>query len=143
MKYLLTAFLLISPALRLFAAPFTGGLYEGKWRSPDGFQYRFVLDIDVSGRSVEGYFGWTLEKIPTGNSGYSDFQIGMSAVEFISGSVAGSKMNFTGIHRDDPFNVIALDSYQITFTEDYSSFTGKSGVPGAWTGSLEGRIAQL
>lgn len=125
-------------------AQHVGGLWQGKWSSPEGYVFDFVMQIDeFADGSIEGFFTWTFVAAPPNDWYYKNKQ-GLQAIEYVSGKIPeNGKINVEGYKKDDPNAIIALDSYQLNFNESFSSFTGTSGHHGTWDGKLEGVRAKL
>lgn len=116
-----------------------GGLWQGKWTSPDGFVFDFVLHIDeFPNGDMEGYLIWKFISAPEGDWYYTGKQ-DMEATEFVKGKIPEKgKLDFEGYKKDDPNLIIALDKYKLVFDETFNSFTGITGNHGSWAAKIEG-----
>lgn len=138
MKSLLT-FLLAGVAGLSVKAQTVGGLWQGKWSSPEGYVFDFVLHLDeFTDGNVSGFLNWTFVQAPEDDRYYKNRQ-GQEATEYVEGKILQKgSVQFEGVRKDDPLTIISLDRYRLTFDEAFSRFTGSTGHHGAWTGKIEG-----
>lgn len=116
-----------------------GGLWQGKWWSPQGHVFDFVLHLDeFPDGTVSGHLNWTLVQAPQ-EDGYYQNRQGQEATEYIEGNIPEKgRVYFEGMGKNDPLLIISLDKYNLTFDEAYTRFTGTTGHHGSWTGKMEG-----
>ena len=120
-------------------AQHVGGLWQGKWSSPEGYVFDFVLHLDeFTDGSVSGFLSWTFVQAPE-NDGYYKNRQGQEAIEYVEGKIEQKgSVRFEGVRKDDPLLIISLDKYRLTFDEAFTHFTGNTGHHGSWTGKIEG-----
>lgn len=116
-----------------------GGLWQGRWSSPEGYVFDFVLHLDeFADGTITGYLSWKFVQAPD-NDGYYQHREGQEAIEFVEGkSPEKGNVYFEGVRKDDPLEIISLDKYKLLFDETFNRFTGTTGHHGAWTGKIEG-----
>lgn len=116
-----------------------GGLWQGKWSSPEGYVFDFVLHLDeFTDGTVSGFLHWTFAEAPAHDWYYANRQ-GQEATEYVEGKIKQKgTVHFEGVRKDDPLLIISLDKYELRFDEDYTRFTGNTGHHGSWTGKIEG-----
>jgi hypothetical protein len=137
MKRLIFAFL-FSCFLPHVCAQNASGLWQGQWTSPEGYIFNFVMDIDQhADNSIEGFINWQFVAAPENNLYYEDKK-GKEAVEYIRGTISGNQVSVQGYESDDPYLIISLDKYQLTFDEGFSSFKGITRNHGTWNGRMDG-----
>jgi len=107
------------------------GVWKGTWR--DG---RDFFDCEVTfepgpDNNIKGFIRWTLRQ-----TSHRQFisKIGLSATEYIRGTYDPSQrlLIFEGYKEDDPHNVIDLDQYRLSLSEDGSEIQGKTSARGMW-----------
>jgi uncharacterized protein (TIGR03067 family) len=91
--------------------PELSGKYIGTWTGSDYIYEGELFIATTSDMKVTGKILWTLLRSPNMN----DTRIGKSGVEYISGGYDPNNTVyvFDGIRKDDPNNVIGLDSYRL------------------------------
>jgi hypothetical protein len=100
------------------------GNWSGDLAYPSGSTYSAKVDLteDTNGE-IRGKVVWTLLK--TRNPEKSG-KIGLSATEFVNGTFdkATRIILFNGYNKDDPYNLIILDKYRMTLTENGMQMNG-------------------
>lgn len=118
------------------------GLVNGKWKgtweseNSPGYLFSYVMTVNLDEKyELKGQIEWKLLKAPDNR------KIGETAIEHIEGK--GDEMtrllDFKGVRKDDPVNIISLDSYKIPIGEFQTEFTGKTSSRGSWKGVLTGK----
>lgn len=113
------------------------GLWQGQWESPEGYIFAFVMHIDqFPDNSLEGYINWQFKQAPAGDWYYKNKK-DLEATEFVKGKLKnGFAVEVTGYKKDDPHEIISLDSYKFMFDETYGSFSGITGNHGSWKAKI-------
>jgi hypothetical protein len=101
------------------------GRWTGDWMSSSAFYTADVSLTDNGSGKVQGQIVWTLKR--TKNSQKID-KVGFTAVEYVQGSFNPTTrmLVIRGYRKDDPYNLVILDNYQLTLAEDNSRLGGKS-----------------
>jgi hypothetical protein len=110
------------PPLAVGAGAFQG-TWQGTW-SGEGFTYNNVTTLTWGvGSTIQGQIVWTLRSVPEGSK-YDVYRakIGQSATEFVKGTVD----EFTGYTKNDPQDVIGLDSYRLRVSRDKNTLSGST-----------------
>ena len=139
MKRLLLLFVLSAGPCLLSQAQTVGGLWQGKWSSPEGFVFEFVMHIDeFADGHLTGFINWRFVAAPEDNFYYKNRE-GQEAVEYIEGKgPEPGEVDFEGVRKDDPLFIISLDQYHLRFNETFDAFTGSTGHHGTGLGKMEG-----
>jgi len=101
------------------------GRWKGEWTSPNGNLY--VADVNINDEKANNFTGqivYTLKQ--TGTHGKD--KIGATAIEHIEGTFNPTSrlLQAKGVREDDPKNIIVLDKYQLTLSEDNQTLSGSS-----------------
>lgn len=117
----------------IFAEP-----WEGTWENPIGYVFAFSMKLNPStNNKFDGSINWTLKKSPEASE---QSKIGLTAIEFIEGNY-NSETNtaiFSGTREQDPYGIIGLDKYEISFSKGTQLLSGKTRNHGDWKGKIEG-----
>lgn len=109
------------------------GSWEGIWMSPFSrdWEYSITLQLEISDGQVTGTNLWKLVKYPEGGKDYGS---GKTATEFLSGTYNAELrvVELEGTSKEDPDEIISLDAYKFTRSEDGSSLSGNSKSNGDW-----------
>lgn len=140
MRFLMICLALVAGLL--FAAPasaqgFPPGPWVGVWVNGDQtYEYGAELDFTVenSGR-VDGQITWTL----TGAPAEMQHNIGKQAVEYVEGALDLSTGSLTlqGTRRDDPHEIIGIDTYRLAVSPNGQYITGLTADNGTWRGRID------
>jgi hypothetical protein len=107
------------------------GIWEALWVSPNSlrWEYSTVLSVVISQGLAYGSNTWTVIQSP------HDSWAGKSATEYLEGTYNYTTrlLELRGTSKDDPENIITLDAYQLTLSEDGMSLSGKSSCGGSWS----------
>jgi hypothetical protein len=101
-----------------------GGSWSGDWNSKTTY-FTATADFTESGGKVSGQIVWTIRR--TTNPKKID-KIGTSAVEYVQGTFnpVTRMLSLKGYRKDDPNNIVILDRYNLSLTEDNQTLSGKS-----------------
>jgi hypothetical protein len=139
MRFLMLCLALVAGLL--FATPssaqgFPPGPWEGTWKS-DGYEYRAELDFTLqnSGR-VDGQIRWTLLVSPRAEE---QNRIGLQATEYVEGAfdIAVGSLTLQGTRRDDPHEIIGLDTYRLAVSPNGQYMAGLTADNGTWHGRID------
>lgn len=111
------------------------GHWHGTWYG-DGYVY--IAELELASKvpgTVEGKIRWTLE---SAGREADEAKVGKSAVEHVRGTyTAGSgKVEFTGFAKDDPDQIIGLDSYRVEVGDFGDILYGETSAHGTWSGRI-------
>ena len=113
-------------------------LWAGTWTSPEGFVY----DADVQAKldptgAVEARITWALNKSPASRPEYND-KIGLKGIEFAWGTYDPQTrtLYLEGYRRDDPHQILGLEKYRLTLSDNYKTITGITWNHGTWDAVL-------
>lgn len=100
------------------------GNWSGDWNSKSAYYMATVTLEETNGR-INGRIVWTLKR--TSNSQKIN-KIGASAVEYVQGTYNSQTrmLNLRGIRKDDPNNIVILDRYNLSLSDDNQTLMGKS-----------------
>ena len=108
--------------------------WAGTWSSQGGFIYDAEMQatLQPSG-AVAGRIHWTLKTAPDTRSDYAD-KVGKSGVEYVWGNYDPQyrHLYMEGYRRDDPHQILGLDKYRLTLSEDYDEIKGATWNHGTW-----------
>ncbi len=125
------------------AAQGVGGLWQGKWLSPDGFMFEFYLHLDhFPDGKVKGYFIWKFKEAPEGHWYYSG-KTDQEAIEYVKGNFSEHQLRISGHDKDDPHWIISLDDYEMELSEDGNTLKGRTNNNGTWRGYIEAKRTGL
>lgn len=114
------------------------GPWWGAWTNSAGdYEYRAELSISVQpdGRA-SGKIVWTLVRSPRPQE---QAKLGLQGVEYVEGTydMETRAVNLAGRRRDDPHNIIGLDSYRFTISKDGRQVSGATYDHGTWGGRID------
>ncbi len=113
--------------------------WRGTWESPAGFVYEAEvrLRLDDSG-AVEGRIDWTLKKAPPDRKDYQG-KAGQKGVEYVWGvyDPKARSLEMEGYRRDDPREILGLDRYRLTLSEDFGDIEGFTWNHGTWKAAFK------
>ncbi|MDP3158806.1 MAG: hypothetical protein Q8N31_02220 [Reyranella sp.] len=112
------------------------GMWQGQWVSAAGYLYTTTLTLAaLPDGSVEGHFAWVLKRSPRADE---QAKLGMGATEFTTGRAdfAARTVSLNGTNKDDPNNVIGLDRYRLTVSDDGRVIGGITWNNGNWQGQI-------
>lgn len=132
--------LLIATALLLSSNLVTGqsedvaGIWIGEWSNHEGFYFTFSLNLEEQASGLfTGAFIWRLEKSPRS---FEQPKLGTTAVEYVRGTynTANRKLTLQGFRKDDPHQIIGIDRYELTLSENAELLAGATKDHGTWKG---------
>ena len=108
--------------------------WQGQWTSPTGFLYlaEVALEIRPDG-TAEAAITWTLAASPR----ESELQkLGMKGIEYVRGRFdrASGVLALEGYRKEDPGQVIGLDTYRLVLAENSRALGGITSNHGDWLG---------
>lgn len=126
-----------APTAAAVVAPNIAGIWQGEWtnKGVDGEAYTFVMDLYVgAGNTINGSIIWTLKSV---SSTDYDAKLNLSGTEYVSGiyDPATRTASLQGQSEDDPHEIVTLDTYRITLSDDGTAFQGESAFNN-WRGTL-------
>lgn len=100
------------------------GNWSGDWNSKSAYFTATAAFEETDGK-VSGRIVWTLKR--TANQKKVN-KIGATAVEYVQGTYnAQTRMlNLRGIRKEDPNNIVILDRYNLSLSDDNQTLMGKS-----------------
>jgi len=110
------------------------GAWEGKWTNPSGDLFTCEITFNVSqSNNISGNIIWTLVKSRNANS-----KSGLTGTEYIIGTYDPKirLATFDGYKKEDPHNVIGLDEYRLSLSNDGHRLEGVSKNGGDWQGEI-------
>jgi hypothetical protein len=118
-------------------------VWSGAWKSPDGFVYDAEMHVRLdSTGAADGRIDWTLKKIGENRPDYVG-KAGQTGIEYVWGfyDPRSRMLHMQGYRRHDPKQILGLDTYRLTLSENYTEIKGATRERGAWraTFSLEPR----
>lgn len=111
--------------------------WTGRWVG-GGFVFKARLFLRVSrDDQAEGHIVWTVVSAPQHSTEYRK-KIGFKGTEHIRGHYdpATNLLSIKGVRKDDPDNVIGLDTYRLVLTRDHDMLVGVSSHRGKWDASI-------
>ena len=101
------------------------GRWKGEWTSPNGDLY--LADINLNDKGLNNFSGQIVYTVKQTASRNKD-KIEMTAIEHIEGTFnpATRLLQVKGVRKVDPSNIIILDEYQLSLSEDNQVLDGKS-----------------
>jgi hypothetical protein len=115
-----------------------GKKWTGTWVASGGYVYDAEIHsrLNPSG-TVEGRILWTLKKAPPERTDYAG-KIGKKGVEYVWGTYDPQSRNLDmeGYRRDDPDQILGLDKYRLTLTENYKEMKGATWHHGTWNAAF-------
>ncbi len=101
------------------------GRWKGEWSSPNGNLYQADVNLnDEEVNKLSGQIVYTLKESKT----RAKDKIGSMAIEHVEGTFDPMTrlLQVRGVKKDDPQNIIILDKYQLTLSEDNQTLIGNS-----------------
>lgn len=112
------------------------GVWKGEWTSEKGGLSSAVATLNDDGANqISGFIVWTLRRSINPNK---KDRTGMKAVEYVQGTYdpLTRVVSVTGYRKKDPNDLIVLDSYRLTLSEDNNRLQGATRNQGRWSGRL-------
>lgn len=111
--------------------------WRGVWHNAAGdFEYEAVMSLTTAadGR-VAGQIHWTLVRSPRSQE---QARVGMEAIEYVEGAynTETRALFLEGMRKDDPANIIGLDSYRLVLSADGRQLAGATNNNGTWGGTI-------
>jgi hypothetical protein len=105
-----------------------GGIWNGDWNSMGKTATNFsaVMDITDDGNGkINGKIIWILRAT---NNPKKIGKTGLSATEYVQGTFDQTThlLSLKGYRKDDPYDLVILDKYQLSLAADNSTMNGKS-----------------
>ncbi len=103
------------------------GNWSGDWNSTGKTSTYFTAEVELAetaGR-VSGQIVWTLQRT---NNPKKVNKTGTSATEYVTGTFdpATRRVFLEGVRKNDPYDIVILDRYNLILTENNLSLNGKS-----------------
>lgn len=110
------------------------GKWYGKWSHNNGDAFDCEMTLSVSGdNAISGSITWFLKKTlrPELQS-----KIGLSAIEYVRGNYDPniSVVSFEGYNKHDPNQIISLDKYKLSISNNNTKLNGETYAYGDWGG---------
>lgn len=118
------------------------GKWTGQWTSEKGgLSDAEVILNDDGANQISGFITWTLQKSVNPNK---KDKTGMKAIEYVQGTYdpLTRVISVTGYKKKDPNDLIVLDSYKLTLSEDNNELRGSTRNQGKWSGKLNLKRAE-
>ena len=112
------------------------GKWTGQWTSEKGGISDAEVTLNDDGANqISGFIEWTLRKSVNPNK---KDKTGMKAIEYVQGTYdpLTRVISVTGYRKKDPNDLIVLDSYKLTLSEDNNTLRGSTRNQGKWSGRL-------
>lgn len=112
------------------------GKWTGQWTSEKGGLSDAEVTLNDDGANqISGFIEWTLRKSVNPNK---KDKTGMKAIEYVQGTYdpLTRVISVTGYKKKDPNDLIVLDSYKLTLSEDNNILRGSTRNQGKWSGKL-------
>lgn len=112
------------------------GVWQGEWTSEKGGLSEAKMTLNDDGANqISGFIVWTLRRSANPNK---KEKVGMKAIEYVQGNYDSITrvISVTGYEKKDPNDLIVLDSYKITLSEDNNKLRGSTRNQGKWSGNL-------
>jgi hypothetical protein len=120
------------------------GRWSGEWSTQKGYLFTCSMDLQLSDQTVvTGKIDWVFKLSPRIEEQHL---IGRSATEFVRGSFdpRTRALMFQGYDKQDPYEVIGLDSYHLALSDDAREIRGKTLTNNAnWEGVFVVRRLEL
>lgn len=110
------------------------GKWTGQWTSEKGGLSDAEVTLNDDGANqISGFIEWTLRKSVNPNK---KDKAGMKAIEYVQGTYdpLTRVISVTGYKKKDPNDLIVLDSYKLTLSEDNNELRGSTRNQGKWSG---------
>jgi hypothetical protein len=123
-----------NPANALFKP---SGVWIGAWSSEKGgFSEAEMTLNDEGANQISGFIVWTLRRSVNPNKSE---KVGMKAVEYVQGTYdpLTRVISVTGYEKKDPNDLIVLDSYKLSLSENNNKLRGSTRNQGKWSGTLK------
>ncbi len=100
------------------------GIWMGDWNSKSA-DYTANVTFEEKNGKVDGRIVWTLTHTKNQKKSY---KIGATAVEYVQGTYDSQTriLNLRGIRKDDPNDIVILDRYKLSLSDDNQTIIGKS-----------------
>ena len=100
------------------------GDWSGDWNTQNSY-FTATANFDEKNGNVSGRIIWTLKRTTKPEK---IEKIGTSAVEYVEGKFdAETKLlSLRGVRKEDPNNLVILDKYTLSLSEDNKTLIGKS-----------------
>ncbi len=100
------------------------GNWTGDWTS-NSANFTAAANFAESGGKVSGQIIWTLRRTSKPDKAY---KVGLSATEFVQGTFDPTTrmVKMRGFRKDDPNNIVILDSYSLSLAENGQMMSGKT-----------------
>ena len=118
------------------------GEWTGQWTSEKGGLSDAEVTLNDDGANqISGFIEWTLLKSVNPNK---KDKTGMKAIEYVQGTYdpLTRVISVTGYKKKDPNDLIVLDSYKLTLSEDNNFLRGSTRNQGKWSGKLNLKRAE-
>ena len=115
-----------------------GKKWTGTWVASGGYVYDAEIHASLNpAGTVEGRIHWTLKQAPPERTDYAG-KIGKTGVEYVWGTYDPQSRNLDmeGYRRDDPDQILGLDKYRLTLTENYKEMKGATWHHGTWNAAF-------
>jgi len=101
------------------------GRWIGEWSSPNGNLYH--ADVNLNDKEINNFSGQIVYTLKESKTRAKD-KIGSTAIEHVEGAFNPMTrlLQVRGVKKDDPQNIIILDKYQLTLSEDNQTLIGNS-----------------
>lgn len=112
------------------------GIWEGELRDRAGSVYSSKLRIRVSAtNNATGSIILALKAAPPSTD---QQKIGMKATAYVKGTFDPERRVITigTYQRDDPYDIIDINEYQLSLSADGATLSGQAGNNGTWTGTI-------
>lgn len=123
-----------NPANTLFKP---SGVWKGNWTSEKGGLSEAEMTLNDEGANqISGFIVWTLQRSVNPNKSE---KVGMKAVEYVQGTYdpLTRVISVTGYEKKDPNDLIVLDSYKLSLSENNNELRGSTRNQGKWSGNLK------
>ena len=121
-----------------------GKPWTGTWVASGGYVYDAKIDsrLNPSG-TVEGRIHWTLKNAPPERTDYAG-KIGKQGIEYVWGTYDPQSRNLDmeGYRRDDPDQILGLDKYRLTLSDDYKEMKGATWHHGTWNAAFNLKVVE-
>jgi len=108
--------------------------WSGQWTSPTGFLYLADVDLEIKpDGTAEAAITWMLAASP--REGELK-KLGAKGIEYVRGRYdkASGVLALEGYRKEDPSQVIGLDTYRLVIAENGKALAGVTSNHGDWLG---------